>query len=620
MYKTIKTTKPEPERTIQIVQFHGLNISVNNTQIEMNESPDMLNVLPDDRGALDKITGIEAQNTSLGASGIMGLLEYKKSTGFIYLFGHDEDLYKITDLDTFAYSNIYESMSGNRIRGFTYDDKFYMLDGASYLVYDGTTVSDVDGYVPTVLIGSTPAGSGTAFEPKNLIQPGFKVLFSADAAATDYYLPYDNLDATEVVITVDGETKVEDTDFTVNRTTGVVSFTYGTPPATAPNNVEVTAYKTVTEDENKIKQCTFFTRWSGSDGVRLWFSGNPNSQNTDYRSGVKDPTYFPADGFDDIGGDDSAITAYSQLYDKLIILKDGGVQYTRTYTDNDGEAVFTTKLLNSAIGCVAKDSVQILDNFPAYITNKGAYLTVSIDSQNEQNVIHISNKVDRNADTTALEGILDMGNLDDYISIDFKNKWWLFNPNNGYVWVYDYRYIIDGIGQWFRLNNMYANCALEINGTLYYGDSRKGQVYRLKTLDDSSPFVDDDGTTETAKNAYWTSKVLDFDTTSRTKQVSKIFYSIKPAIETSATLYTRSDVKAGWKEVRTIQQNLFAYSNLTYSTFVYAANTFPQPTRAKVKDKKITYYQIKIGNNVLDESLGLLNVLLKYRIKREIKE
>jgi hypothetical protein len=619
MYKPIKVTKPEEERTLEIVQFFGLNISVNNTQIEVNESPDMLNMLPDDRGALDKIPGVEAQNDSLGDSMITGLLEYKKTTGSIFLFGHDTDLYKITDFGTFTYSKIYESMSGDIIRGFTYNNTFYMLDGTTYLQYDGTTVKATEGYVPTVLIGTDPTGSGTAFEAKNYIQPGFKVLFSADGTDTDYYLPYESLDATEVTITVDGAAKVEDTDFTVNRTTGVVSFTYGTPPATAPNNVEITAYKTVSGDADKINGCTIFTIWSGSDGARVWISGNSTNQNRDYRSGVKDPTYFPNDGYDDIGSDDSAIIGYSKLYDRLIIYKESQ-QYTRTYIDNNGEAVFVTQLLNSAIGSNAKDSFQILDNFPAFLTKKGAYLTVSIDPQNEQNVVHISNKVDRNADPTALQGILDMGNIEDYVSIDFKNSWWLFNPNNGYVWVYDYRYIIDGVGQWFRLDNMYASCALEVDGELWYGDSRTGQIYKLKTIEDTSSYCDDDGTDETAKNAYWTSLVFDFNTISRAKLVSKVFFSIKPSSQTSATLYTRSNLRAGWKEIKTISQNLFSYSNLVYETFVYATNTFPQPTKAKTKDKKVTYYQLKIGNNVSCESLGLLNVLLKYRIQREIKE
>jgi hypothetical protein len=600
-----------------IEYFKGLKISINNTQIDDENSPDMLNLLADDRGSLDKRPGKINLFTSIGTGTIKLLAVYRKSTGDIRLFAHGDKLYKITDLAAGTYSEIYNGLAGTRIRGFNYNNKYYFLDGTTYRQYDGTTVSTVVGKIPTVAISTPPTGGGTLFEPLNYIQPGFKQQFSGNGTDTAYQLPLTGLDVTAVTATVDGVAKAETTDFTVNRTTGVVTFTVA-PPGTTPDNVVITAYKTFTGNQNEIFNCTIPYIWGGADGSRVWITGNPNYINRDYVCAVEDPTYWPVTGYDNVGNSDDPIKGYSQLYGLQLIVKRRAI-YTRDYEVIDGEALFPTKRLNGDIGAEATDSIQILDTFPTFVTRKGVYQVISVDTENERNVQLISDDINKNVNLISIQGLLEMGNLDDYVSIDYKNKYWLFNPNNGKVWVYDYRYIINGIGQWFLLDNLYSDCLLEIDSTLYMGDSRKGMLNKLLTPDSNDQYSDIEDSTTTAIHAYWTSKIDNYGVSTNLKLISKIFFDLKPSKKTSAKLYVRSDIKSTWRLIKEVSASIFAYSLLAYSSFTYGGSEFPRQTRTKVKEKKIGYYQIKLENNNKSESFGLLNISTKLLVQREAK-
>jgi hypothetical protein len=709
-------SRPPTEIVDEIKYFKGLKISVNNTQIDKENSPDMLNLMFDDRGTLNKRPGKINLFVNLNGAATTLLSTYKKSTGDIHVFIHGTKFYKILDLTAGTYELEYDGISGTRIRGITYNDLFYFWDGTSQFQYDGATVSIVVGKIPTITIATPPAGGGTLFEPINFISGGYTQSFSGDNLATVYQLALLNLDDTTVTATVDGVTKVEGVDFTVNRTLGTVTWLVA-PPNTQPDNVPITFYKqqynvqeiasltvtagatassnvtvtlnavptlvavvngdtaaqvatkiraaaftgwttggtgttvtfTATTYGNKgdisysagttgatstvsvtrqgrtseIFNCTIPYIWGGADGARVWLTGNSNYNNRDYGSGLEDPTYWPVTQYDNIGKTDDPIKGYSELYGSLVIVKKGSI-FVRDYEiDADGNPAFPTKRLNGSTGTEATDSIQILDTFPTFVTKKGVYQVTSIDPTQETNVRHISDDIDKNVNIISIQGLLEMGNLDDYVSIDFDSKYWLFNPNNGKVWVYDYRYIINGMGQWFLLDNLYANCLLEINGNLYMGETRGGLINRFLTSEDNDQYSDIEtmtvATSTTPINAYWTSKINNYNVATNLKLVSKVFFDLKPSKRSSAILSVRSDLKSVWSNVKEVFVSLFSYSLLAYSIFTYAGSEFPKQTRTKVKAKKIGYYQIKISNNKASESLGILNVATKILYQREVK-
>ena len=152
------------------------------------------------------------------------------------------------------------------------NDKCYILDGEHYLVFNGTTVSQITPYIPTLSISKEPAGGGEPYEDFNLLGTGFKDSFSTLGTDTVFQLSLTNLDSTLVKAVVNGVEMNEGAGFTVARTTGKITFT--TAPAKGTNNVIITAHKAQTGFPDRIKKCRFHVLFGGSNDTRVFVSGN----------------------------------------------------------------------------------------------------------------------------------------------------------------------------------------------------------------------------------------------------------------------------------------------------------------------------------------------------------
>lgn len=89
---------PQPP-LLRVEPFKGMNTSVTPTQIDQSQSPDMLNINIDERGALNKRTGYKRIINSVGTGSINGMFLYKKPTGEQeFLFAHGATLYATSSL------------------------------------------------------------------------------------------------------------------------------------------------------------------------------------------------------------------------------------------------------------------------------------------------------------------------------------------------------------------------------------------------------------------------------------------------------------------------------------------------------------------------------------------
>lgn len=91
---------PDPP-LLRIEPFQGINLSTTPTQINDHQSPDMLNIAIDGKGALNKRTGYEKVfQTSLGVGKVNGLFNFKKPDGTTeILMAHGGNLYRLDDLN-----------------------------------------------------------------------------------------------------------------------------------------------------------------------------------------------------------------------------------------------------------------------------------------------------------------------------------------------------------------------------------------------------------------------------------------------------------------------------------------------------------------------------------------
>lgn len=102
MAETFKLPKQPPNPpNLRIGPFGGIDLSISQSQIDSNKSPDMLNFSIDERGTLNKRTGYgRLFQTSLGTGPINGLFEFHKANGTTeMLVAHGGNLYRLDDLN-----------------------------------------------------------------------------------------------------------------------------------------------------------------------------------------------------------------------------------------------------------------------------------------------------------------------------------------------------------------------------------------------------------------------------------------------------------------------------------------------------------------------------------------
>lgn len=317
-------------------------------------------------------------------------------------------LYYIVNRATEGYT--FPGMNECASTSFIFNNRLYILDGRSYLVYDGETLENVsnNAYIPTAYINAVPGGenadAGTEYEQRNLMQPLFKQTFVGDGATTVFSLNYKLLDAiTEVK--KDGVVTTATTD----PVGGTVIF------ITAPGAgalVEVTMRKTidtvsgitgksvVSDAATIIAGCTIASVFDN----RIFLSGNPKYPNHVFWSGINktgysDPTYFGELNYVQDGVGMSPITGMIPLADTLMVLKndtqqDGSVYYhtpTKTGEDLIPKIYPSVKGLNGT-GCLGA-CMNFLDD-PVFVSRMGLEAIGQLSVRYERAMEHRSSLID----------------------------------------------------------------------------------------------------------------------------------------------------------------------------------------------------------------------------------
>jgi hypothetical protein len=486
-----------------------------------------------------------------------------------FLIAHTTKLYKQSGNSQPV--QIYSGLANTAVQFFTMNYKCYILDGVSFLEYNGTTVAAPTAYIPTIQISKSPAGGGTTNEDFNLIGNKFKDSFSGDGTATTYQLSLIGLDSTPVTAVINNVAYTEGSGLTVDRGNGRVIFS--SAPSTGTNNVIITAGKTVSGLPEKIKNCTFSIAFGGSNDTRMFLSGNPNMPEYAWRSGLYDPTYWPENGFYKYP---EKVRGFSKQYDYLVVHREGGIHQITYQTSDSGAVSFPSKPINDEVGTIATQSIQIIENNPVSLSKDGVYMLTASNVRDERNVTHISLTVDRKL-------LLESG-LNQAVSIDYDKKYWLALNGNVYVLDYAQKSDITPYGKWYIYDNILTSCFLEKDGFLYFGSSSDGLVYRFFKETNDAISYNDDGA---AINAYWKSKPLTFEAEERYKLIDCIYIGLKPSGATSVDVSYETDKRK--RDITTDNQlkfNLFDFNNFDFANLTFHYSPFPQEFKLRIKEKK----------------------------------
>lgn len=601
--------------TLIIETFRGVDLNNSPTNVDKSRSPAAPNMIRDQVGKVRKRMGYTTVATAPEGAAIHGIYHLEAETlvhagGTLYRWDGGTGFERLGD------------MADNRSRGFVFDKKLYLLDGERFRVYDGETLAAVadNAHVPTIIINRNPTGGGQAYEALNLLSRTWEESFLGTADAKDYQLTTTELAADEVtaqVLNSDGEwvDKVEGTDFTVDRTKGLVKFNAepGESPVNGQDNVKIRAAKDREGYLDKINRCTVFSVFGvGGAPDRVFLSGNPDEKGVDWYSEFEDPTFFPDTAYTRLSRDGSSIVGYAVLGNALaafldnstdgrnVIVRTGGL-------DESGNPMF--RINNTLIGenAVAPDSFVPSNREPLFLTEKGVYAITAEELTGE--------KISQERSYYIGSAIQEAQHKVDAIGIVYRDF---------YVLALDGTlYLMDLQQKTYEKNSPYSSfqyecyywpelpvTALWVEGEALCFGTEEGKLCRFATNVDNPGNYNDDGK---AIDAYWETSDFDGQTFFKSKTFTGLAVRLAAATQTGVKVFA---LKRGlWGQVFDAKDRarFFDWSYIDFSKFTFNTDQTPRTLYGKIKIKKVDKVRFRLRNNELNEPFGLYAFGLVWR-------
>lgn len=611
---TSKITYAPKIYTKKYKDFAGVDFSSVLTEVADNRSPDAVNMIADFGGFPQKRSGWKTLHTI--GSRINGIFQLVLQNGEKKLVVHSGgSLYDCTSTPI----EVYSGMSEDKSTAFVWEGKLYILDGLKYIVYDGSTASEVIGYVPTTVIAASPTGGGEDYEPINLISPQRKNLFAGTADAQQY-----QLDATDIT-SIDKVEKLnssgawtEVTAYTADLNAGTVTFTSapGASPITGEDNIRITFSKKITTNENRIRHCTIFSIYGLGNDRRIFVSGNDEWRNYDWASASNDPTYFPDISYSIIGSDNSAIMGYLKQYSDLVIVKQSNDQdatlFLRSATENsNGELIFPVQQGLAGVGSVSKHCFCNLIDDNLFFGREGVFgldtSSVTLQKTTQNRSLYVNAK------------LIKEERLEDAYATVWSGYYCLFINNNVYLADSKRRNSnqSNSFGyEWYFWNNVPARVAAEIDSKLYFGTS-DGRlcVFKNEAEDFMSAYSDDGHPIK----AYWTTKLDDLGDASSFKKIEKrnIGVVAMPFAKSSAKIYYIKDYENEIKEYSLGSE--LSFDDVNFDALTFGVPEVPLYVPTNKKEKKAKVFRLKIENNNINEAFGIMQICFNYSLQNAIK-
>lgn len=614
------------EQTARYTAFCGVDMSSDPTKVQSARSPYAPNLISDSGGFPEKRVGwrtlltIDAPINGLFLASIQKEGEPPKR---LHLAHGGTKLYDITDV--LHPKVLKEDIHNARSIGFSTCGKFWLLTGREYLVYDGESVKHVSEIAtrPVTSIGRDPLGGGQVYDDVNLLSKYRENRFLADGSAKKYQLDTTDLDADAVEITVNGQSLTEGSEFTVDRKSGIVSFTTAPaqPPVAGEDNVFIRFSKTVAGAYEKIAHCTIAALYgSGGDGF-VFLSGNPQYPAQDFHSALRDPSYFPDNGYSLIGSEATAVMGYARTGEYLLILKESDEENSTIFlrscqmdsiADAQPKTTFPLQAGAAGAGMIAPRAVGHMADEPLFLSQSGVYAVTSNQITAERTVENRSYFVDAS--------LCAQKNLSSAVCTEWNGRFLI--AVEGIVYVLDGRQAAvrptDGqkVYECFYWTNIPAVCFLPQGEELFFG-TQDGRVCKFNTDILSMDRFNDDGAPIVAS---WSTKADDDGDfmTYKTLLRRGCGVMIKPYTRSGCTIRLRTEEDFG-KDVRSVKTDIFSFDDLDFSRLVFAVNDAPQVIPFSARVRRYVTIQVIVENNAVNEGFGVFGIIRRYRKSKVLR-
>ncbi|MDO5548286.1 MAG: hypothetical protein Q4F79_07340 [Eubacteriales bacterium] len=578
------------EMTIE--RFAGVDFSTDPTKVDPTRSPDACNMIADATYFPVKRTGYRGL-MSFGVP-IYGLHRLDEHI----LVHAGTKMYRMLDSSAVA---LYEGMAEGPSRSFRMNGKLWILDGKTYLVYDGVQVVPVRScaFVPTTTIGAPPAGGGESLEAVNMLTPYRINTFVGDGTTKTFQLDCRQIDADSV--TCSGYTIAS-----VNVNRGTVTFANAPEDGDGLANVVIQFAKTVPEYSGKIDRCRIFGLYGGSNDTRVFVSGDPQEPNCDWQSGLYDPSYFPDTGYTRVGADASAIMGYLRQYDTQLVLKEDGQdakQYLRTFAldDNDRPA-YSLKQGAEAAGAVSMAACAELEGIPMYLSASGVMGVFGTYVTDQRMISGVSHRIDKR--------LTKEPDLQNAVLCVWRDH--LYLSVNGHCYVADGRQMANSIPEWYYWENIPATCFFSEEDGLWFGTA-DGRVCKFCAEDETGAYLDD-GEPICAR---WSTPFTALGSWNCSKNILSFYPVLMPYRRSSAELYYQTE--RGREQAEDILLTLFSFAEVDFSRFSFRTVAAAVPIPVNRRKRRVFLFQGIVQNRQPEEPFGMLGLVIRYTVGTPMK-
>lgn len=516
-------------------------------------------------------------------------------------------LYKLWDSASleFAAAEIGDISTSGSVHMFGFSEKLYIMSGSEYKEWNGTTLSDVSGYVPLVAVAVPPAGGGTLLEGINKLNGKRRVWISPDGTAATFRLPEAGMASIDYVKNNTTGTTVPTSDYTKNLADGTVTF--NSPPASGVNSYEI-AWTMSTDFSASVKAMRFSELYNGTQDSRVFIYGD--GSNRAFYSGLDYYGHPRADYFPDlneleVGEANEPITAMIRHYSTLIAYKTNSAWAisfgTVTTEEGNTEAAFYLKAINKAIGCAAYGQAQLVLNSPYTVFGKDIYEwrnTASYSSNlsvDERQAKRVSDRV--------------CGTMSEFVARDcicYDD-----NANQEYYICYDgralvYNYVSDA---WYMYTNMDAKAFASLGGELYFGTANGA----LKTADYSAK-----GDDLSPIDCVWQSGSMSFNQDFKCKYSATVWLGMAPEQKSTVDVTVTTDRTEAQKD-KVVTESQQWFSDVDFANWTFNFNAKPQMHKLKLKAKKFVFYILKFASFNADSAATILSADIKVRFTGDAK-
>lgn len=442
-------------------------------EVNLVRSPDCLNVWKDYKETESIRTRPDMELLEGFDLAVYGVFFYQVGNRQMMLVHSGTVLYCV---ENGKKSELYRGLNPKRSQAFVYNNIWYLKDGINYLQYDGETIGEVFGYVPTTSISRKPGGGGTVYEDVNMLTGFRRNTFVGDGESTEYFLDAKEIDPNfQLIVKVNGSV-LDITEYDFYALDGKVIFKSAppTPLTDGQDNVSVQFKKTIPGYRNRINHCTLLQVFDN----RVFFSGNPDYPNVIWHCSLNDPSYCSDLDYYNEGLDLARVKGMVAGNNALWVFKEPSqanttVFYHNPTIDSSYGKIYPSVHSSVSTGCVGA-AVNFNDDI-VFFSDRGME-AINGDVTTEQVLAHRSCLVDRKLLQEADYEEMILEEWEGYLMAFIGNKVYLADSRAMFANENHMEY------EWFywELDKAIA-CTRVHNGVLYLGT--EDGVYTLTNLE-----------------------------------------------------------------------------------------------------------------------------------------